>query len=53
MEKDLRNADELMICNTTSEVIPVVQVDDWTVSDGKPGPVTRALQQAYRELTRS
>ena len=53
MEKDLRNADELMICNTTSEIIPVIQVDGWTVSDGKPGPVTRALQQAYRKLTRS
>lgn len=51
LEKDLRNTDELLICNTTSEIIPVIQVDDWTVSDGKPGPVTRALQQAYRELT--
>ena len=52
LEKELRTADELFLCNTTSEVIPVTQVDDWTVSDGKPGPVTRALQQAYREMTR-
>ena len=51
LEKDLRHADELFICNTTSEVIPVIQVDEWTVGNGKPGPITRTLQQAYRELT--
>ena len=51
LEKNLSHADELMICNTTSEILPVTQVDGWTVGDGTPGPVTRALQQAYREAT--
>ena len=51
LEKDLPRADELMICNTTSEIIPVIQVDDRPVGTGTPGPVTRALQQAYREMT--
>jgi D-alanine transaminase len=51
-ESRLKEADELMIVSTLSEIIPVVRVNDWTVGDGKPGPITRQLQQAFRELTR-
>jgi D-alanine transaminase len=51
LEKELKNADELMVLGTTYEIIPVVQVHDWEVGDGKPGPVTRKLQQAYRHAT--
>lgn len=50
LESQLREADELMIVGTTTEIMPVVQVDGWQVGDGKPGPVTRRLQQAFREL---
>jgi D-alanine transaminase len=50
-ERDLKKADELMLTSTTSEVTPVVQVDDWQVGDGKPGPITTMLQRAFRELT--
>jgi D-alanine transaminase len=50
LEKDLRKASELMILGTTSEILPVVQVDGWMVGDGKPGPITAKLQQAYRKL---
>ncbi len=50
LESQLREADELMIVGTLSEIIPVVQVDDWTVSDGNPGPVTRRLQRVFREM---
>jgi len=49
-ERELKEADELMIVGTTVEVMPVVQVDDWQVGDGKPGPITRKLQQAFREI---
>jgi D-alanine transaminase len=47
---DLPDADELMLLGTTTGVMPVVEVDDWTVGDGTPGPVTRELQAAFREL---
>jgi D-alanine transaminase len=47
-DRDLKKASELMIVSTTVEVLPVVQVDDWLVGDGKPGPTTRKLQQAFR-----
>ncbi len=50
-EKDVREADECFLCNTTSEVIPVTHVNDWPVGDGRPGPITRRLQRAYRECT--
>jgi D-alanine transaminase len=46
----LKEADELMILGTSTEVMPIVQVDDWKVGDGKPGPVTVKLQEAYRQL---
>ena len=49
-ENELPRAQELMILGTTTEVMPVVQVDDWFVGDGKPGPLTRKLQRAYREI---
>ncbi len=45
----LHDADELMLLGTTTEVMPVIQVDDWSVCDGHPGPVTRRLQQALRQ----
>ena len=49
-EAELRGAHELMLLGTTTEVMPVVQVDDWPVADRQPGPITRTLQQAFRQL---
>ncbi len=46
----LPQASELMILGTTTEIMPVVQVDDWQVGDGRPGVLTRTLQQAFRKL---
>lgn len=46
----LPEMDELMLTGTTTEVMPVVRVDDWVVADGTPGPVARKLQEAFHEL---
>ena len=46
----LKEAEELMLLSTTLEVAPVIQVNDWKVGNGKPGPLTRKLQQAFDEL---
>ena len=46
----LQDADECMLWGTTTQVMPIVQVDDMTVGDGEPGPITRKLQKALREL---
>ena len=39
---------ELFISGTTSEIVPVVQVDGAPIGDGQPGPITRRLQEAYQ-----
>lgn len=46
----LGTATELMILGTTTEIMPVVEVDGQMVGDGRPGPVTRQLQEAFRAV---
>lgn len=45
---ELFDADECFITNTTMEIMPVTRIDNRTVGKGAPGPVTRALRQAYK-----
>jgi D-alanine transaminase len=45
--EDLLKADEIFITSTTSEIMPVVKVDGMEIGNGKPGPVTRRLQQLF------
>ena len=47
-DDDLLGADESFLTSTTREVVPIVQVDDRTIGAGRPGPVTRALLDAFR-----
>ena len=47
-EADLKCAQEAMLFGTTNEVMPVVQINDRKLGDGQPGPLTRKLQQAFR-----
>lgn len=44
----LGDAEELFLSGTTTEVMPITTVDGRRIGDGKVGPVTRRLQQAYR-----
>jgi D-alanine transaminase len=46
---DLARVSELFLTGTTSEVLPVVRADGQPIAGGKPGPITRRLQVAYRE----
>lgn len=45
-------ADECFLTGTAAEIIPVTKVDGCVIGDGKPGPITRVLLQAFRELTK-
>jgi D-alanine transaminase len=49
---DLGRVSELFLTGTTSEVLPAVTVDGRPVGDGRPGPVVRRLQEAYRLAVR-
>ena len=45
--ESLRRADEVFLSSTAGGVIPVTTVDGEAVGNGKPGPVTRRLREAY------
>jgi len=40
-------ADEVFLTGTAAEITPVIEVDRRRIGQGRPGPVTRQLQQAY------
>ncbi len=44
---DLYTADEAFLTGTAAEVVPIREVDDRTVADGKPGEITKKLQEVY------
>ena len=46
-EADLRRCQELFFSGTTTDVLPVVRVDDFVIGNGRPGPIAGAL---YRGL---
>jgi branched-chain amino acid aminotransferase len=51
--EDLAAADEVFLTNSAMEIMPVVQVDRRTVGDGKPGPLTRRIEELYRDLVKT
>jgi len=44
---DVYTADECFLTGTAAEVIPVVKVDSRLIGNGKPGPITRKLTEAF------
>ena len=45
-EAELGWVEEVFFTGTTTDVLPVVQVDDFQIGDGKPGPIAAALYEA-------
>jgi len=46
---DMYTADECFMTGTAAEIVPVVECDARKVGDGKPGQVTWALIEAFRQ----
>ena len=44
---DLYTADEAFLTGTAAEVVPIREVDDRPVGTGRPGPVTKHIQDTY------
>jgi len=44
-------ADEVFVCGTAAEVIGVREIDHRVIGEGRTGPVTRQVQQAFRAVT--
>jgi D-alanine transaminase len=51
--EELERADELFLAGTTTEILPIVRVDDRQVGDGRPGPVARRLADLFGDRTGS
>ncbi len=45
-------ADEMFFTGTAAEITPVREVDDRRVGGGKPGPVTKRIQEAFFDIVR-
>jgi D-alanine transaminase len=45
-------ADEAFVTAASAYVMPVVQIDDRKIGNGKPGPLTRRLQSIYLDYAR-
>jgi len=46
---DLFDADEIWLTSSTREISPVIQLDDTTISGGKPGPLWRRMIELYQD----
>ncbi len=44
---ELYIADEAFFTGTAAEITPIREVDDRAIGEGRPGPVTKAIQEAY------
>lgn len=44
---ELYIADEAFFTGTAAEITPIREVDDRAIGEGRPGPVTKAIQDAY------
>src|SRR3954462_6779357 len=50
--EDVLGADELFFTGTAVEVTAIREVDGRTISGGKPGPVTRRIQDTFNQAVR-
>jgi branched-chain amino acid aminotransferase len=52
LRSDLYTAEEAFLTGTAAEVVPIASVDDRTLGDGKPGQITRRLQEVFHSVVR-
>jgi D-alanine transaminase len=46
---DIAKAEEMFLTSTTSGIIPIIQVEEQLIANGKPGELTKKLQAAYEK----
>ena len=52
LRSDLYIAEEAFMSGTAAEVVPINSVDDRIVGDGRPGPITRRIQEVFHAAVR-
>ena len=50
---DLYTADEVFLCGTGAELIPVIRIGPYQIADGKPGPITKNVLKIFRDYANS
>ncbi len=48
-ERALFASDEAFVTGSTSGVVPLIKIDSKPIGNGRPGPVTRSLQESYSD----
>lgn len=49
----LKTANEIWLTSSTREIVPVVQLDDETIANGKPGPIWHTMNQLFQAYKQS
>jgi branched-chain amino acid aminotransferase len=52
LRSDLYTAEEAFLSGTAAEVVPIASVDDRVVGDGRPGVITRRIQEVFHRAVR-
>jgi branched-chain amino acid aminotransferase len=50
LHEELSEADEAFLTSSSREIMPIVQIDDLIIGDGKPGSRTYELEQRFIEI---
>ena len=50
--EELALASEAFITATNKDIVPVIQIDDRKIGDGKPGKNTKRLMELFEEFVR-
>ena len=50
LREELPQADEAFITSSSREIVPIVQIDDLVIGDGRPGKRTYELEQRFIEM---
>jgi D-alanine transaminase len=51
--EEMYAAEEVFLTSTTAEVLPITRVDEHTIGESEPGPVTLRLYEAFRQAVRT
>jgi D-alanine transaminase len=49
----LKTASEIWLTSSTREIVPVVQLDNETIANGKPGPIWQTMNQLFQAYKQS
>ncbi|MCG8617422.1 MAG: aminotransferase class IV [Desulfobacterales bacterium] len=52
-QDELSEMDEIFITASNKEVVPIIQINDLTIGDGRPGERTKAVLKTWADYTRA